>query len=181
MRKLYMLLCALVLSFASYAIGPITGKLNVCVGNTTTLADTATGGSWTSGMVTVATVGSSTGIVTGMAAGTAEITYTTGTGTVTAIVTVHPTPSACPQPTACVGVADTLIGCAASGYWSSPVVMVDTAAGKGYIIGLTAGTTTVSYTINLSGCVKPTVVTVNPAPNAGAGFTVTTVGITQPL
>lgn len=167
MRKLYMLLCALVLSFASYAIGPITGNLNVCVGNTTTLADTATGGTWTSGMVTVATVGSTTGIVSGLAAGTAEITYTTGTGSVTAIVTVHPTPSACPLPSACVGVADTLIGCVAPGYWSSPVVMVDTPSGKGYIIGATVGTTTVTYTQGVSGCVLTSVVTVNPGANAG--------------
>lgn len=167
MRKLYMLLCALVLSFASYAIGPITGNLNVCVGRTTTLEDTAAGGTWTSGTLTVATVGSSTGIVSGLAAGTAEITYTTGTASVTAIVTVHPTPSPCPLSSACAGVADTLLGCVTPGYWSAPIVMVDTLAGKGFLLAATAGTDTVTYTEGVSGCVVTSIITVNPAPSAG--------------
>jgi sugar lactone lactonase YvrE len=53
----------------------ILGDTDVCVGHTTHLYDSASGGTWSSGTPSVATVGSSTGIVTGVSAGTAAITY----------------------------------------------------------------------------------------------------------
>ena len=53
----------------------ITGTLTACVGSTTTLTGASSGGTWTSGATGIATVGSSSGIVTGVSAGTAPITY----------------------------------------------------------------------------------------------------------
>src|SRR5665811_88390 len=49
-----------------------------CVGSTTLLADATPGGTWTSVPLGVATVNASTGLVTGISAGTAVITYTIG-------------------------------------------------------------------------------------------------------
>lgn len=73
---------------------PITGVMEVCQFFTIPLSNTLTGGSWTSSNTGVATIGSSTGIVTGVTAGTSNITYTiatTGCRMLT-VVTVHPKP-----------------------------------------------------------------------------------------
>jgi hypothetical protein len=74
--------------------GTLSGTQSVCVSGTNTFSSTVSGGSWTSSDPAVATVISSTGVITGVAAGTATITYTvTGTGgnsdaTATRLVTV---------------------------------------------------------------------------------------------
>ena len=54
---------------------PITGNPVVCAASTTTLNDAITAGTWSSSNTAVATVNISTGVVTGVAAGTANITY----------------------------------------------------------------------------------------------------------
>ncbi|MCW3120595.1 MAG: Conserved repeat domain protein [Flavipsychrobacter sp.] len=74
---------------------PITGPNIVCVGSTITLTDAATGGTWTSSNTGVATIDVSTGIVTGVSAGTTTITYTTPCGPVTYVVTVINPKGAC--------------------------------------------------------------------------------------
>jgi gliding motility-associated-like protein len=61
--------------------GTLSGTQAVCVGGTTTFSSTITGGAWTSDAAGIATVDSTTGVVTALASGTATITYTvTGTG-----------------------------------------------------------------------------------------------------
>lgn len=71
--------------------GTITGAATVCEGRTYTFTDPATGGAWTSSDITKATV-STSGDVTGVAAGTATISYTVtnscGTATATRTITV---------------------------------------------------------------------------------------------
>jgi len=57
---------------------PVTGTANVCAGATTTLADTTSGGVWSSGSTTIASVTATSGLVSGIAAGTTNITYTVG-------------------------------------------------------------------------------------------------------
>jgi uncharacterized repeat protein (TIGR01451 family) len=64
------------LCVAPVAPSAITGTTAVTVGNSTTLASTTTGGVWSSSNNAVATVNASTGVVTGVSAGTATITYT---------------------------------------------------------------------------------------------------------
>jgi len=89
---LLLLLCSLY-SYtlqAQHFIGSITGTKSVCKGSTTTLKDATTGGRWRSGSASIASVGASTGTVTGITTGTAIITYTAGRYHVTAIVTVYP-------------------------------------------------------------------------------------------
>jgi ribosomal protein S8 len=73
---------------------PITGPGTVCIGGTATMTNPVPGGAWTSGSTGIAIIGGSSGIITGMAAGTTTITYTIGgTCVSTMAVTVTPCPS----------------------------------------------------------------------------------------
>ncbi len=73
---------------------PVSGAANVCAGATTTLADTVSGGEWSSSNTLVATIGPATGITSGLAAGTATISYYLGAGCAAATtLTVNPLPS----------------------------------------------------------------------------------------
>ena len=68
----------------------IHGIDTLCPGTITALSDGVTGGTWTSGTTAIATVNAMTGMVAGIASGTAEITYTSADGChVTQIVTVN--------------------------------------------------------------------------------------------
>jgi hypothetical protein len=70
----------------------ITGSHTLCVGTTSSLSSSPTGGTWSSSSTATATVGTS-GVVTGVAAGVATITYSLATGCkVTFTVTVYPLP-----------------------------------------------------------------------------------------
>ncbi|MDI1315963.1 hypothetical protein [Flavobacterium sp.] len=79
--------------------GTLSGNQNICSNGTTTLGSTVSGGSWSSSNAGIAEINSSTGVVSGVAAGTATMTYTvTGTGgcsnaTATRTVTVNPAPT----------------------------------------------------------------------------------------
>jgi len=75
----------------------ITGNTSVCQNYITTLSNAVSGGTWTSANTSVATINSSSGEVTGVAAGTTEITYSVPSGitsynlVVFTTVTVDPT------------------------------------------------------------------------------------------
>jgi hypothetical protein len=80
--------------------GTLSGTQALCSNETSTLASTVSGGAWSSSATGIATINSSTGVVSGVSAGTATMTYTvTGTGgcsnaTATRVVTVtQPTTS----------------------------------------------------------------------------------------
>lgn len=171
------LLLLLLLLFAtnSYAVDPITGTLSVCTGSTTTLSNATAGGTWSSGDISIATVGSSSGIVSGVVAGTAIVTYTFPTlDFTTEVVTVNPLPDAgtISGPTSvCIGFGITLSNSVSGGTWSSSDIAVATISTGGLVAGLTSGTTTVFYSVtNGCGTVADTMeVTVNPLPDPIAG------------
>ena len=73
----------------------ITGTTNTCVGTATTLHNTVAGGTWSSGSVWIANIVPASGLLTGIATGTAVITYTVGTAlcSTTTTVTVNPLPA----------------------------------------------------------------------------------------
>ncbi len=158
--------------------GTITGIATVCALNTTTLADAAGGGTWSSSTGSIATVGS-TGIVTGVSAGTAAISYSVtnscGTAVATKVVTVNPLPvagSITGIASMCVSATTALSDAAPGGAWSSgntALATVGSSAGSpstGTVTGITAGTATISYVV-INGCgtaVATRVVTVNPIP-----------------
>jgi len=81
------------LSLVSVAsITPITGSTSVCHGGHRTLYNATTGGTWSSGDVSVASI-DPTGIVFGIAPGTATISYIVGAEFAVAIVTVNALPA----------------------------------------------------------------------------------------
>jgi len=61
-------------------ISPITGNTSLCIGSNTTLANATAGGLWSSSNTAVAIVNANTGVVTGVSAGAATITYRTECG-----------------------------------------------------------------------------------------------------
>jgi hypothetical protein len=91
MKCFSLLLFGFLLSFNSFAIGPITGITHVCSGSTTALSDATSGGTWGSSNTAIATV-NATGVVSGVSFGTSVITYTAGAYYVLATVTVNAAP-----------------------------------------------------------------------------------------
>ncbi len=163
----------------------ITGTLTVCVGATTTLASAAGAGTWTSISPSVATVGSASGIVSGVASGTSTIIFTqTSTGCSNAVtVTVNPAASAISGTLVlCQGSTTTLTDSTPGGTWSS---VTTAAAGigstTGIVTGAGAGTSTISYTLGTTGCFATAVVTVNPLPAAITGSHTVCFGSTTTL
>ncbi len=149
----------------------IGGTATVCTGRTTTLTNTSIGGTWTSADVSIATVGSGTGTVLGVAVGTVNITYTIGTGcTQIRVVTVIASPAVITGiPTVCVGNNTTLSSTTSGGTWSSSNTAIGTVdASSGSVYGVTNGTVTITYTAS-NGCFATTTVTVNPLPGAIGG------------
>ncbi len=128
---------------------PVTGTNTVCVGATTTLSCITPGGTWYSGSVGVASVGPG-GIVYGIAAGTAEISYTAGGCTVISVVTVQPasSPGSITGPTTvCEGSSIALGTTLPDGTWSSSAPATGTVSAGGVFSGLSPGVTVVSYTV----------------------------------
>ncbi len=73
----------------------ITGINHICVGDTTTLHG-CTGCTWSSSNVAIATIGTCTGLVTGISPGVTTITYFSSNGCISTYpVTVNATPSFC--------------------------------------------------------------------------------------
>ena len=146
----------------------ITGSSAVCQGSTTTLTGSG-GGTWSNSGAALA-IGSTSGIVTGLATGSSNVTYTVGTGCyITKTLTVNPLPSAISGPSAvCAGSSVTLTNTGGGTWSSTPTSVGSVGAGTGIVTGISAGTVTVSYTLG-TGCSATTVVTVNPLPSAITG------------
>jgi len=159
----------------------------ICTGNTLSLTDAVSGGSWSSSATGTATVGS-TGTVGGVAAGTVNIQYTIGSCVATNVVTVVTAPTVGPiggTTSLCVGTSITLTEAATVGLWSSTNTTVATVSAAGTVYGAGVGTATISYTIS-SGCGvigAAHVVTVNTTPSAGTitGSAIMCAGTTMSL
>jgi VCBS repeat-containing protein len=141
----------------STAPQPITGTTTVCVGQTTTLSNTHIGGTWTTSDANVATVNAA-GLVTGVAAGTATITYTDlcgGVSTVTVTVTAKVTPTFTQVAAICSGaslsVLPTTSNNGITGIWSPSLNNTTT--------------TTYTFTPNTGQCAATTTMTITVNPN----------------
>ncbi|MCF8450813.1 MAG: T9SS type A sorting domain-containing protein, partial [Taibaiella sp.] len=159
----------------------ITGTGEVCVGQTNaTLDHSVSGGTWSSSNTGVATVHATSGIFTGTGAGTANITYTTSPGFyTTTVVTVAPAVASITGNVGiCPGATMALSCTTSSGVWGSTNTAIATVnAGTGVVTAVTAGTTTVSYTISV-GCYRAVTVTVNVVPNILGSATVVNGSVT---
>ena len=161
---------------------PITGKDTICVGLTTTLSTTTGSGVWSSSSTSIVTVGSGTGVITGIAAGSATITYTLITGCIATYgVTVNGNPTAITSTPICAGNMATLNSTPAGGTWTSSNTLVATVGSlTGIVTGGPGGTAIITYTL-FTGCINSTVVTVNPNPNPITGIDSVCVGLTTSL
>ncbi|KUM17158.1 beta strand repeat-containing protein, partial [Flavobacterium psychrophilum] len=140
----------------------VSGTNTVCVGNTTTFSATTSGGAWTSATPAVATVNSSTGVVTGVSGGVSVINYsvtTTGgcvnTGSRTVTVSAAPNAGTLSGPQGvCVSSTTAFSSTVSGGAWSSANTAIATvSAVTGEITGVSAGTTTITYTVaGTGGC-----------------------------
>jgi len=147
---------------------PITGDLGVCTA--TTLTDSVTGGTWSSGSPGIATIGASTGIVTSVTLGTTLITYRLSDGcAITETLTVNPLPAPITGATSiCVSDTATLHDTASGGVWSSSSAVATVGSGTGFVTGgASYGVVTVTYTIAATGCYTTYPVTVGVPPITG--------------
>ena len=150
---------------------PISGGGIMCNGSSITLSDVTVGGTWSTTPGTGGvTVGSSTGIVTATAAGTATVFYTIPGGcSASTIITVTALPTAILGPSVvCVGQSINLTDPVTGGAWTSTNVAAGTINSvTGVLTGVATGTTTITYSFSTS-CYQVANVTVNPlAPISG--------------
>ncbi len=165
--------------------GAISGTSLLCSGATIGLTDSSSGGAWSSSVPGVATIGSLTGIVTGIASGTDTIYYTLPTGCHSKIaLSVSPPPSAgtiSGVSAICVGSAISLTESATGGTWSSS--NSSAAVSGGTVSGITAGIDTIGYSVSAAcGTSSAThIITINPLPSAGSISGDTTVCATSSI
>lgn len=153
----------------------LTGTSSICTGATTTLTGTPAGGTYSSANTAVATVNATSGLITGVSAGTSVITYTSGSSTATLTMTINSLP---PAPAAitgttnlCTGTTTTLSSATAGGTWTSSNTTVATVNSSGVVSGLSSGTSTITYTVNnAANCsaAVSTTVTVSAPPTVAA-------------
>ena len=165
-------------------VAPITGNFNVCTSTDSQLSDATPGGTWSSGNTGVATV-DATGLVSGIAPGTAIISYTVTGGngcttvvtanvTVTTLPVVAPITTTAPSFNVCIGGTIPLKDATSGGVWSSDNTAVATINSSGVVTGIANGTAIISYTITTtcSETVSATqTITVNAPPSATIAYT----------
>ena len=166
------------------AMAAIAGPAALCEGTGCSLSDASAGGVWVSSAASVASIGSVSGVVTGVSAGTAIVSYLIPGAAgciVTTTLTVNATPAITPGTLAlCIGGTSTLTTAVSGGTWSSSTTSVATIGSTGVAGSISAGTTTVSYT-TLFGCVGTASVTVNPLPTVASSSTPASCGSTYTL
>ena len=155
--------CTSVYTVTVNATAPVTGPTSVCVGQTITLANALSGGTWTSNYVSIATVGAATGIVTGVAAVATvpTISYTLGNGCrSTYAVTVNSLAPITGFTSVCQGQSITMADAIAGGTWSTPDAVITLGSTTGLVNGLIPGVASITYLLP-SGCMAQYTVTVN--------------------
>lgn len=162
---------------------PITGVLNLCVGQSTVLSSTSAGGVWSVSNFAIDTIESATGLLTARSPGTDIVRYTLPSGcSASAVVTVNALPAAITGPTGvCMGATITLSSSPAGGTWTSnipPTADVDITTGV--VTGFFPGIVTITYALP-TGCTISTPITVNPTPLPNGGSHLICVGSISPL
>jgi len=149
-------------------VNAITGTTSICIGSTSSLANTTLGGTWSSDTPGVATIDPISGLLTGISAGYAVIDYTVVTLGCTTVVSTVITVNSLPTVNntsglkqVCVGVKIKLTNNTPAGVWSSASPAIATISGTGTVTGVAAGKTVISYTVtNSNGCIKSDTTTI---------------------
>lgn len=152
--------------------GPITGTLSECARASTTLTNSVTGGAWASSNSNV-TVGSSSGVVTGVRTGTSIITYTSNGCISTTIFTVLNSPTTIVGPASiCAGTNTTLSDTVAGGTWvSSNTSMATISPSSGILNGINVGSSIITYTLS-TGCFITKTISITTLPDISGPNTV---------
>lgn len=147
----------------------LSGNQNICAGSTSTFSSTVAGGVWSSSIPIIATVNSATGDLFGVSQGTAVINYTvTGVGgcpnvNASRTVTISAIPYAgviSGNQNICAGATSVFTSTISGGIWSSTNTSIATVnSSTGVVIGLSPGTTTISYNVQGTGGCPNTMVT----------------------
>ena len=148
---------------------PITGPGSVCVGSSITLSDTSSNGIWSSSNPSQATIGSISGLVTGIAKGIPTITYTVANGCIAIkpIIVGAYAGSITGPSNVCRGSSITLADSIIGGTWSAGNTKA--AVIGGVVIGISAGIDTIMYAVT-DFCGTDTaikIVTIDTFQNAG--------------
>lgn len=158
--------------------GTLSGVQEVCEGGSRTYTSTISGGTWSSGNPSVATVDPSTGIVTGISAGSAILTYTvSGLGGCpddfeTRSITVTPLADAgtlSGEDELCVGESTVFASTSLGGTWaSSNLAVASINSSTGVVTAVSNGTVTITYTVAGAGSCPADTATrtliINPLP-----------------
>lgn len=158
MKKQIIVVLLLLYGFAQANAEPISGSLSVCVGQTTALSDAIPGGTWSSSDTSLATVNETTGVVSGISAGTATISYIAGETVDVATVSVNALPNTIiGDPLVCIG-SNTILRSNLFGSWSSSDTSIATISpvydnnhALGSVTGISTGTAVITYT-RTNGC-----------------------------
>ena len=140
-------------------LSAIIGTTSVCIGSTTTLANSTLGGTWTSASIGVATINSS-GVVSSVSAGTSLITYTYTNGngctsSVNTTVTVNTLPLVSAASSVCIGSTIQLTP-NSGGTWTSSDSTKATVDNTGLVTGVAVGSITFTFTNSTTNCNKTT-------------------------
>ena len=153
-----------------------TGGNAICQGGSITLSDASAPGSWSASgpSSSIVTVGSSTGVITGVTPGNTNIVFTqtsTGCSITLTPFTVNPTPTAIGgSAVACVGASSTLTSTPAGGVWSvTPGTVANIDPVTGVVTGAMPGSAVVTYSFTATGCSVSAPITVAPSPGAISG------------
>jgi hypothetical protein len=162
---------AIAVTAQTLTVAPITGAPGVCLGQTITLADATPTGTWISSNAAIASV-NTTGVVTGVAVGSATISYsytnTCGNIIATKFVSVNGPTVVAPVTgtlSVCAGSTTALSDATSGGVWSSVSPAVATIGSTGVVTGVAAGSSQISYTVtNAFGCVSASLANINVYP-----------------
>ncbi len=130
---------------ATTSVGAIGGANSVCQAATTTITDAKPGGTWSSSNTSIVTV-NAFGVLTGVATGTATVTYTRLACTSTKIMSVNALPVISGTLSVCTSNTTSLSGSPSGGTWSSFNTLYATVgSSSGVVTGVQAGSTNISY------------------------------------
>jgi trimeric autotransporter adhesin len=155
---------------AAVNAGTVSGSSPLCVGGTATYTTSGdVGGTWSSSNTSVASVNASTGLVTAISGGTADIIYTISGVTASKTLTVNTVPTVAPitgTTSLLAGGTTQLADVTGGGSWSSSNTSIASVNAAGLVTGASAGSATISYKVTNS---------------CGTTTVTTAVTVTQPL
>ncbi|NDC40851.1 MAG: T9SS C-terminal target domain-containing protein, partial [Chitinophagia bacterium] len=129
--------------------GFITGPAAVCIGATGTLTSTVSGGTWSSGTPTIASIVSATGVVRGNTAGVAVISYNVGgyVSTYALQVDASGVGAISALASTCIGSSITCTNTTAGGTWSTLNTSITSISATGVLTGISSGSDSILYTV----------------------------------